>query len=143
VLRKYSLSEATAPSSTTSQKPFSTSPARRRDSTGSESKRGKHHHTIRPLVSIRAALRQLPMTARSRALASALSNDIASPQCAFAKDVHAPHHNARPMALVRPSSRPRLTAAGLQRHPTPLRPSPLRSTLLRPAPLRISARPTP
>src|SRR5262249_45596496 len=105
VLRKYSLSEPTAPSSTTSLKPFSTSPARSRDRTGSESKRGKHHQEMRPLVSIKAALRQLPITARSRALAPGPSNDIWSPQRAFEKHMHAPHHNAWRAALVRPSFR--------------------------------------
>ena len=35
------------PSSTTSEKPFSSSPASRRQNTGSLSKRGKHHHTRR------------------------------------------------------------------------------------------------
>ena len=35
-------------SSRTSQKPFSSSPAIRRQKTGSESKRGKHHHTSWP-----------------------------------------------------------------------------------------------
>src|SRR5215831_16964175 len=112
VLRKYSLSDATAASSTTSQKPFSTSPASSRDRTGSESKRGKHHHAIRPLVSIKAALRQLPITARSRGLASGPSNDIWSPQRAFEKHMHAPHHNAWQAALVRPSLRSGPPAGG-------------------------------
>ena len=54
------------PSITTSQKPFSSSPASSRENTGSASKRGKHHHTMRTRGSVRAAMRQFPMTARSR-----------------------------------------------------------------------------
>ena len=55
-----------SPSITTSQKPFSSSPATSRENTGSESKRGKHHHTMRADRFSRAAIRQLPITARSR-----------------------------------------------------------------------------
>ena len=50
----------------TSQKPFSSSPAIRRQNTGSLSKRGKHHHTMLAMRSTSAAMRPLPMTARSR-----------------------------------------------------------------------------
>ena len=54
------------PSSTTSVKPFSSSPASSRQNTGSPSKRGKHHHTMRASGSTSAAVRPLPITARSR-----------------------------------------------------------------------------
>ena len=65
VLRKYSDSESTMLSSTTSEKPFSSSPESRRQNTGSASKRGKHHQTMREAGSTSAAVRPLPMTARS------------------------------------------------------------------------------
>jgi hypothetical protein len=66
VLRTYSECADTKPSSTTSVKPFSSSPLTRRQNTGSPSKRGKHHHTIRAIGLTSAAVRPLPMTARSR-----------------------------------------------------------------------------
>src|SRR5437588_7057291 len=98
------LSEATAPSSTTSQNPFSSLPARRRERMGSESKRGKHHHVMRPPTSINAAVRQLPITERSRGLPLGPSTDIGCPQLALwqgtRKDARAFQHNARQAALV-------------------------------------------
>ena len=66
VLRRYSDAISTASSSTTSQKPFSSRPDKSRQKIGSPSKFGKHHHTIRDVGSMSAAVRPLPMTARSR-----------------------------------------------------------------------------
>ncbi len=66
VLRTYSDCADTSPSSRTSVKPFSSSPASRRQNTGSLSKRGKHHHTIRAIRLTSAAVRPLPITATSR-----------------------------------------------------------------------------
>jgi hypothetical protein len=47
VLRRYSDVVSTQSASTTSQNRFSSSPAKGREKIGSESKRGKHHHTMR------------------------------------------------------------------------------------------------
>src|SRR5262249_15299015 len=74
VFRKYSDEDSTTRSNRTSQNPFSSSPARRRENTGSPSKRGKHHHTIRPRVLIRAAVRQFPITPSS-------SDCVSTPIC--------------------------------------------------------------
>jgi hypothetical protein len=66
VLRRYSDWKSTMSSSTTSVKPFSSAPASSRQKIGSPSKFGKHHHTMREQGSTSAAVRPLPMTARSR-----------------------------------------------------------------------------
>src|SRR5262249_2886487 len=65
VLRTYSERVSTCRSSTTSVKPLSSFPASNRKKTGTPSERGKHHHTMREEGSSSAAVRPLPMTARS------------------------------------------------------------------------------
>ena len=66
VLRTYSECEDTMPSSTTSVNPFSSSPDSSLQNTGSPSKRGMHHHTIRACGLTSAAVLPLPNRARSR-----------------------------------------------------------------------------
>src|SRR5688572_26997589 len=68
---------------TTSQKPFSSSPASKLENTGSLSRRGKHHQTIRPCVLTSAAMRPLPMGARSRLAISARDAERPAIQALF------------------------------------------------------------
>jgi hypothetical protein len=75
VLRAYPDFASTRSATTTSQNPFSSSPASRRQNTGLKSNAGKHHQTMRPTPFTSAAIRQLPMSARSSARAPAAGSE--------------------------------------------------------------------